>query len=180
MIDFKDKSQKAIGSLGVRWFFTYSYMALAIGIMVFSNIFKPIDIISQTIIHGILLFFLCLGLYFALTSSEKVQEAFIEESQIRGRVEDMKKATEEVQLKLGHMKDIPADIMTRITTLQQDLRFMSPCNNKEAYELETIFLNEMKAVQDCLNDIPLNYDKLLEFIQNCERTCKRKKLIYSI
>ena len=179
LVDFKDKSQQTIGSIGIRWFFTLFYTLIAIGAMVIFNTIKPLDITSQAIIQGIFFFLLSLGLYFTLSSSDKVQEVFLEEKQNRSQVEAMKKATKEVQLKLNQMKDIPADLIIRTTVLQDNLRFISPCNNQEAFDLEINFLNEIKTVQDCLFDTPLNYDRIIENIQNCERIFKERKQSFS-
>jgi len=99
-VDFKDKSQKTIGSIGLRWFFTFFYMLLAIGAMVVFNSVKPIHFTNQIIIQGILFFFLLLGFFMAFSTSDKVKEVYVEEKQNRDRVDEMKKATKEVQLKI--------------------------------------------------------------------------------
>ena len=49
-VNLKDKAQKHIGSIGLRWFFTYLYLAIAIGAMVIFNTVKPIHFINQIII----------------------------------------------------------------------------------------------------------------------------------
>jgi len=179
MVDRKDESHKTIGSLGIRWFTTLLYVLFAIGAMVNFNVVKPIDINSQILIHGILFFLLCLGLYFAFSASVKVHEVFIEEKQMRSHLEEMKKMTKDVQNKFALMKDIPADTLKRITALQEDLRYLTPSNNRDAIELETNFLNEMKAVRNCLFEMPTNYNKIIENIQNCERIYKERKQTYS-
>lgn len=179
ILDLKDKSQKVVGSLGLRWFFSTLYILSAISLMVIFIWKWPLDISSQYLIHGILFFLLILGLFFVINSSHKVEQIFIEETQDRSRLEELKKATREVQLKLDKMKDIREDINTRLSVLHENIRFLAPSNNRDAYELETDFLNEMKAVRDCLFSIPLNYDKILENIQNCERTYKERKQVYT-
>jgi len=179
MVDFKDKSQKTIGSIGLRWFFTLLYTLTAIGVMVIFNEVKPIDINSQIIIHAILIFFLSLGIYFAVSSSTKVNKVFLVEEQNLSHMDEMKKATMKVQLKLEQINNIPNEIISRITTLQENLRFISPCDNPKAFELETKYLNEMNAVQDCLFNIPINYKKIIEIFQNCEKTYNERKQIFS-
>jgi hypothetical protein len=179
MVDFKDKSQRIIGSLGIRWFFTILYSLFAIGAMVFFNKDKPIDFNIQIIIQGILFFLLLLGFLLAFSASAKVNEVYVEETINRSHLEDMKKATKEVILKLDKLKDTPVDVIIRTSALFENLRFISPSNNQEASDLESNYLKEIKEVHDCLFVIPLNHEKIIENIQNCERTYKERKQIYS-
>ncbi len=178
-VNFKDKSQKTIGSIGLRWFFTFFYTLLAVGAMVVFNSVKPIHFSNQIIIQGILFFFLLLGYFLAFSSSDKVREVYVEEIQNRDRFDEMKKATKEIQLKIDQMKNIPTDIVNKLNDLQENLRFLSPCNNSNAYELEAKFVEEMRALNGCFFDIPLNIDKINENIQNCNRTLKERKQVFS-
>lgn len=179
MVDFKDKSQKTIGSLGLRWFFTSLYTVAAIAAMIIFNTVKPVEINSQILIQVIFFFLLSLGLYIALSSSQKVHEVFVEQSQNRYHLDEMNIATKSVLRKIDQMTTIPADVKSRITTINDNLRFISPCDRKEAIELESDFLNEMNTIKDCLFDIPLNYEKIIENIQRCERTYKERKQIFT-
>lgn len=179
MVAFKDASHKTVGSIGLRWFFTIFYMVVAIVVMAIFNIDNSINIYSQIIIYGILLFLLLLGLYFAKSSSHKVEKVFFEENQAQSRVEDIKKAIKGIQLKLDQMNNIPTDTIKRINALQEDLRFMIPSNNQNAFELDTTYISEVKSIQDHLSNIPINYDKINESIQNCESLYKEKKKIFS-
>lgn len=178
-VDFKDKSQKKIGSIGVRWFFTFFYIIAAISAMVVFNSTKPIHFTNQIIIQGILFFLLLLGFLASFSSSDKVGEVYVVEKQNRDRIDEMKKVTKEVQLKIYQMKDVPSDIMNKLNELQENLRFLSPCNNSAAYELETKFTEEMRTLNSCFFNIPLNFDKINENIQNCNRTLKERKQVFS-
>ncbi len=178
-VDFKDKSQKKIGSIGLRWFFTFFYVIIAIGAMIVFNSIKPIHFQSQILIQGVLFFLLLLGLFMAFASSEKVREVFIEEKENRNRLDEMKKATKEVQQKLEQMKDFPLDILPRIINLMENIRYISPCNSPEAIELETNYIIEIKSVSNCLFEIPLNYDRLTENITTCERIYNERKKVFS-
>jgi hypothetical protein len=177
-INLKDKSQKQIGSIGLRWFFTFFYVILAIGVVIVFNSVKPIDYTNQIIIHGILFFFLLLGMYMAFSSSDKVSEGYEEEKQNRDRIDEMKKATKELQLKLDAM-NIPTEIVTRINELQENLRYLSPSNSKVAIGLENKFIEEMRALSSFFADNPLNIEKIISNIKNCERTYKERKQVFS-
>jgi len=178
-VNFKDKSHKSVGSIGLRWFFTFFYILVAIGIMVVFNTVKPIHFTTQTIIHGVLFFFLLLGFFLAFSSSDKVSEVYVEEKQNRDRIDEMKKSTKGVQLKIDQLKIVPAVIIDKVNDLQENLRFISPCNNRDASELEANFIEEMKTLHACFFDIPLNIDRINENIQNCNSKLKEIKQVYS-
>jgi hypothetical protein len=179
LVDLKESSHKAIGSLGIRWLVTIAYTIAAITAMVILNMTVPAGFYSQLLIHAILFFFLLLGLFSAFSASEKVKQVFINEKEILERINDMKKATKEVQLKMDQMREIPSEIIIRITSIQDNLRFISPSDNREAVELESTFINEMNMVKDCLFEIPPNHQRITEYIEHCERTCKERKQIFS-
>jgi len=178
-INLKDKTQKQIGSIGLRWFFTFFYLILAIGVMIIFNSVKPIHFTNQIIIHGILFFLLLLGLFMALSSSDKVREVYFEEKQNRDRIDEMKKVTKELQLKLDAMNDIPAEIVNRINELQENLRYLSPSNSSDSLGLESKFVEEMRVLSSCFLDNPLNFEKIISNIKNCERTYKERKQVFS-
>lgn len=178
-INLKDKTQKQIGSIGLRWFFTFFYLILAIGVMIIFNSVKPIHFTNQIIIHGILFFLLLLGLFMAFSSSDKVREVYIEEKQNRDRIDEMKKVTKELQLKLDAMNNIPAEIVNRINELQENLRYLSPSNSSDSVGLESRFVEEMRVLSSCFADNPLNIEKIISNIKNCERTYKERKQVFS-
>ena len=180
MVDFNDKSQKTIGSLGLRWFFTSLYTIAAIAAMIIFSTAKPIDLNSQILIQAILFFLLVFGIYMAVSSSQNVHEVYIAESLTRDHVVEMKKVTKNVLLKLEQTKDVPVDVNSRISALYENLRFISPSDNKAAFELESNFINQMNNVFNCLFDIPFNYEKIIENIERCEISYKERKQIYTV
>lgn len=178
-VNLKDKAQKHIGSIGLRWFFTYLYLAIAIGAMVIFNTVKPIHFINQIIIHGVLFFVVLLGLFLAFSSSDKDKEVYFDEKQNRYRIDEMKRATKELQLKFDAMNNIPTDIISRVNELQENLRYLSPSNNNDAIVLETKFLDDLKSLHYCLSDSPINMEVVISNIKNCERAYKERKQLFT-
>jgi hypothetical protein len=178
-VDFKDKSQKKIGTLGLRWFFTFLYILLAIGSMVVFNSVIPIQFTNQIIIQGILFFFLLLGFFMSFSTSDKVKAVYVEEKQNRDRIDQMKWATKELQLKLDAMNNIPSEIISRVNELQVNLNYLSPSNNNEAIVLEVEFLDNVKKLLFSFSDNPINMEVVITNIKNCERTYKERKLVFS-
>jgi hypothetical protein len=147
--------------------------------MIIFNSVKPIHFTNQIIIHGILFFLLLLGLFMAFSSSDKVREVYFEEKQNRDRIDEMKKVTKELQLKLDAMNNIPAEIVDRINELQENLRYLSPSNSSDSVGLESKFVEEVRVLSNCFADNPLNMEKIISNIKNCERTYKERKQVFS-
>ena len=178
-VDFSDKSQKTVGSLGLRWFVTIFYLLVAIAVMLVFYYVKPISLNAQIIIHSILFFLLLLGLYFAISASAKVQEVYEKEEEVRDYLTEMKNVTKEVQRSLDQLNNIPSNIISKIEKLQEDIRYISPSNNQEAHSLEADYIKSIKLVQDCFYDASIDYKKLFERIMDCERIYLERKEIYS-
>jgi hypothetical protein len=178
-INLKDKSQNQISSIGLRWFFTFFYLILGIGVMIIFNSVKPTHFTNQIIIHGILFFLLLLGLFLAFSSSDKVREVYFEEKQNRDRIDEMKKVTKELQLKVDAMNNIPNEIATSINEFQENLRFLSPSNSSTSIGLENKFVEEIRVLSNCFEDNPLNIEMIMRNIKNCERTYKERKQVFS-
>jgi hypothetical protein len=178
-VNLNDKSQKQIGSIGLRWFFTFFYLILAIGVMIFFNSIKPIHVSNQIIIHGILIFLLSVGLFIAFSSSDKVKQVYFEENQNRESVDKMKKATKELRLKLDAMNSIPSEIISRVNELEENLRYISPSNSADALVLEAKFLDDVKTLLNCFSENPINLEFVISQIKNCERTYKERKQVLS-
>jgi hypothetical protein len=178
-INLKDKTQKQIGSIGLKWFFSSFYMILAIGAMVYFNQVKPLEFTNQLIVHSVLFFLLLLGLLMSFSSGEKVKEVYIEEKQNRDRIDEMKKATKGLQIQLDNAHKVPVEIINRINELQENLRYLSPSNSSDAYALEDRFLEQIKSLSNCLHEDPINMEAVISNIKNCERTYQERKNAYS-
>jgi hypothetical protein len=72
--DVNQRSQKAFGSVGIKGFFYFLYTCLSIGAMIRLNTSLSVAFGTQLIAQSILLFFLGLGIYFALTASQKISD----------------------------------------------------------------------------------------------------------
>jgi len=179
MVDLKDKAHKGVGSLGIKWLITLLYAISATTVMVVFNTIRPLDIYGQMIIHGVLFFLLLVGIYFMFYASEKVGEVYSEEHVIRNHVDEMKRVTKEIKLKAELTKDFPPEINTRVTELLENLRFISPCGNYEAVNLEVQYLKEISDLKNFLFDIPVNYERGIEILQKCEQVYNERKRMYS-
>lgn len=178
-INLKDKSQKVVGILGVRGTVVFIYILLAISAMILFNVVWKTEFVTQLIIHGIFILILGIGMYYTIAVSDKVVEVFYEEKKNRGRIDEMKKITKEVQLKLEQMNNVPALVRENVDNLQENLRFLSPSDNADSILLESEYVNEMKSLWAMLFNVNPDYSRIQEQIRSCERKYKERKQQYS-
>ena len=91
-VDLNDKSGKKVGSLGLRWFFTWLYAITAIAVMLIGNLAYEWTFALQFIIHCGLFFLLLLGFIAVIHSGNKVQEVYQQETFNRNGINEMKTA----------------------------------------------------------------------------------------
>jgi hypothetical protein len=178
-INLKDKSQKQVGSIGIRWVVTTLYLIFGIGTMVLLNTVVPVVFAIQVLIHCFLLFFMLVGIFLSVSASEKVKEIYVEESQNRNRIEEMKRITKEVQHNLEAGGQFPAEMVARINELYINLRYLSPSSNEEALKLEKKFVDGMRSVNNYLDLIPPDVNRIVDEVNRLERIYKERKQVYS-
>jgi len=178
-VDFKDKSQRRIGAIGLRWLFTWLYTLLAISVMVLCNVIYNLTFTSQLLIHAGLLFLLLLGMFGALNVSDKVHNVYVAETVTQSGMKEMKKAVNNLKNKIVESRELPHSVIDRINALEENVRFLSPTNNQEAYELEQSFVDIAKQIEVALTDYSLNQERIERNLEKCERIYQNRKQIYS-
>lgn len=179
-IDFNDKTQKTVGAIGIIMFFGIIYIVCAVAGMIVMNVAEMhIQFINQLIVQGGLFFFLILGVLMSYISSDKVSEVYVSEKRDRSGIDEMKKVTKNVQLKLDELKNVPIQIISELNNLQDNIRFLSPSDNQDAFELENRYIEEMKKMDSYIYYSPIDYEKVSEIIENCNRLYKVRKQTFS-
>lgn len=178
-IDLNDKSGKKVGSLAVRWFFTGLYTIGAIIVMLVGNVAYEWSFNLQVLIHCGLIFLLFLGIIASLHSSHKVSEVYQQETFSRNNINEMKTAIRLLKNKMNDLENIPINFTSRINTLEEGLRFMSPINNEEAYDLEHSFINILNDISSAMTDFSMGKTEIESNLVKIERIYQRRKNLYS-
>ncbi|MDR1882801.1 MAG: hypothetical protein LBR26_08485 [Prevotella sp.] len=179
-IDFGDKSQKRVGSIGLRWFFTWSYAILAVATMILSSLVFDFTFAVLLIIHAALLFLLLLGFISVFTSSDKVQEVYLKENANRSRIAEIKRAITSLKDKMNDSSNLPESFINRINALEENVRFISPTNNQEAHDLEEQFITTINDMAFAVSNFSMNEERIESSLKKCERICQNRKNMYSI
>lgn len=178
-IKLNDKSQKTVGSLGIRWFFSGLYAIAAISVMIVGNVTYEWTFSLQIIIHGVLFLLFFLGYVAAFHSSEKVEEVYNQETANRSEINEMKTAMRNLKDRMCNLPDLPEYFSTRIDTLEENIRFVSPANIQEAHELEHMFTKIINDIAFAISDFSINEEAIRNNIKKLEIILQNRKQVYS-
>jgi hypothetical protein len=178
-IDLEDKSQKQIGMLGISWLATWFYAIAAVGFMLVANLPYSLAFPTQLIVHCILLFFLFMWLLLSRHSGEKVQKIFVQETQNRSGINEMKSAMRQLKDKMNDTAGLPENFTNRIHSLEEGLRFISPSNSEEAHSLENSFSKTVSDISFAISNFQMNEEAIESNLKKLERIYQNRKNIYS-
>lgn len=178
-IKTSDKTQRRVGSFGVRWFITWVYFILAIALMVCANIIWSFSFPYQVIAHCILIFVFLMGILGAIHSSDKVHDVYNQQIKNLSGLIEMKKAMRILRDKMYSMSDLPEDLVKRITSMEENLRFISPADTQEAFNLESSFIETTNSIGFAISNFSMNKEQIEHDLKKLERTYQNRKTIYS-
>jgi hypothetical protein len=178
-IDFSDTSQRKIGSTGVRWFFTWLYAIVAISAMIICNTLYDFNFFTQLIIHGALFFLLLVGFIILIQTSDKINEVFLHQNIDRKGLLHMKDTIRLLKDRMMDSPELPEYFINRVNILEDNIRFISPANNKEAYELERIFVEKINNIAYSISNFSMNEKSIESELNKCERIYQNRKHIHS-
>lgn len=174
-----DKSHRIFGSLGIRWFATGLYSVLAIAAMIVAGVVFDWNFEVQLIIQGVLLFLLLLGFVAVANSSDKVAKVFEEQEALKSGVLKIKDAVSKL-LEESIATGLPEDVVSQVSDLNDEIRYISPSNNPEAAELEAQLLSAVSKIRSEISNYRLNEKNISEDLSAAKRICKKRKSVYSM
>lgn len=169
-----------VGSLGVRWFFTWIYAFAAIGVMLCANIFFSWFFVLQFVIQATLIFLLILGMIAVLSAADRVGEMPISENSIGAGISEMKQVMNNLKIQISTLPDLPENLVHRINSLNENLRYISPANTIEAREIENLFCQEANNMLIVISDYKYNTTTIENHLKKMELLYQNRKSVYSI
>lgn len=178
-VDWRGGSQKRLGSLGLRWFFTWLYAIAAIAVMLLCQKLFGAEFYTQLLIQVVLIIGLVLGFSAAVGASSKVEEIHGREARLLDGRREMADAARRLQELAAETDALPGEFRTRIDRLVEELRFVAPCPTQEAAALEEEFLETLRTVEAAIPDCGLNHETIAKSLSRAERLCSRRKAVHT-
>jgi hypothetical protein len=152
------------------------YAILAIVIMiVYNHLTFPVQLLFQSGAIALLVGALALVEHSA-SNIGKVQKKQDEE---RKGVELMRFEMKALLFEAKEQGSVSAETISRISQLNEDLRFVSPSNNEMAQMMELKFIESIGKARAIIGCLTFSNDDLAKEISKAEYTLKERKAAYS-
>jgi hypothetical protein len=172
-VNFQDKAQKSIGSLGIRWVVTFMYACFAIIAMLYMH-HQKVTFTSQLLLQSVFVFFLLIGLYGSVASSDKVGQIHQEEQKNRAQLDSLRKLAQLIKVQVESNSTIDKAVKAEFIQFEESLRFISPSNQSEAWDLESELISQLQNFKNQMG-IENNAPQLNAIISTCNQLYKIRK-----
>lgn len=178
MIDLDDPAQREVGTLGITWVTTFYYTLTAVVLMVALQYFE-VEFIYQLLIQIILAFGLLMMFLASNRVSDKVVEVHAREQAMVGGLDNVRSAMRRLDRVVSTNGEIPAQIKGRVTDINGQLRYLTPCNNPAAAELEQEMTDKITMLTHQLSDYNVNADAVMSGLAELEHIVGERKATLS-
>lgn len=175
LIDLEKKAHKEVGMMGIHLAAINTYAVVAIVIMVVGMIWE-LSFTWQILLQFGALLILIIGRVATLHSGEKVEAVYEKEQVLKGGKQQLKAAAESMMDAIARSSELSPVLVSRITQLTEDIRYITPSTNNEALNLELQFTRLSDDLKVMLRQSPQNNDQIAETVGQLEYIlAKRKK-----
>lgn len=175
LIDLEKKAHKEVGMMGIHLAAINTYAVVAIVIMVVGMIWE-LSFTWQILLQLGALLILIIGRVATLHSGEKVEAVYEKEQVLKGGKQQLKAAAESMMDAIARSSELSPVLVSRITQLTEDIRYITPSTNNEALNLELQFTRLSDDLKVMLRQSPQNNDQITETVSQLEYIlAKRKK-----
>lgn len=175
LIDLEKKAHKEVGMMGIHLAAINTYAVVAIVIMVVGMIWE-LSFTWQVLLQLGALLILIIGRVATLHSGEKVEAVYEKGQVLKGGKQHLKAAAESMMDAIARSSELSPVLVSRITQLTEDIRYITPSTNNEALNLELQFSRLASDLEVMLRQSPLNNEQIEQAIGQLEYIlAKRKK-----
>ena len=115
-----------------------------------------------------------------LSAADRVGEVPISENSIRSGVSEMKQVMNNLKIQISTLPDLPENLVHRINSLNENLRYISPANTIEAREIENLFCQEANNMLIVISNYKYNTTTIENHLKKMELLYQNRKSVYSI
>lgn len=178
MINLGDRAQRETGSIGLTFTATGIYTLIAILAMIAMQ-YAGLEFKYQILIQIILGFMLLVAFMTSTRINTKTVEVFNHEQELQDTLLASRDALRSLSGRAAISADIAPALRSRIDTLTETARYISPANTHRARELENEMLTQTQYLASLLSDPEANAEMIERTIRILENTCSERKNCYS-
>lgn len=174
MIKMNKSGHREVGMMGVHYYFVGLCCVLSVAVMIF-GIVQEVKFKYQLICQLVVLFLLLVGRVSALRAGEKVQQVYErEENTISGKI-NLRAAMDDFMDYASTVDELAPTVKSKLSNIQESLRFVTPSSNPEAKNLEYQFCQIVEDLKVLMKDITMNGEKITEETEHLARILLRRK-----
>ena len=102
------------------------------------------------------------------------------ENSIGAGISEMKQVMNNLKIQISTLPDLPENLVHRINSLNENLRYISPANTIEAREIEKLFCQEANDMLIVISDYKYNTTTIENHLKKMELLYQNRKSVYSI
>ena len=176
LVNLASKNPTEVGSLGVRWIGQIIYAIIAIGFGVVAAVLG-IVFIYQLLVQLVLLAFLLLVFFFAVSASERVNKVAVKEEAVLERKELMRMALAEIQDEVAIGSGYPEYFRLAVNEMDKKIRYVSPSDKAEALSYEKQFADIAGKVRAAMSNYSMNEENIKQDLQRMQRALENRKKV---
>ena len=178
-VDWSGSSQKRLGSLGLRWTFTWLYTVTAVAAMILCRVVFAAEFNVQLLVHTVLLVGVVLGFSASSGASARIGEVHAREEDLLSGPREMQRLVGRLQDQASETANLPEEIRVRIIQLAEEIRYVAPCASAEAADAERQFADAIRTVGAALPSFDMNREKIVAALARAERLCSQRKALHN-
>lgn len=175
--NFREKTQRRIGNLAMRWFVQYGYSLAAIALLIICNLADLTFEVSLFLQCGLLILLL-FGIATAKTSGNKIAEVSEEISHVVDCVQLMRDGQDSL-LEAAYDASAPAEVIEKIKQLGEDLRFITPSNSDTSRKIEEQITDLFAQTTSLFSSYEINNELVEANLTKASRLIEKRKSTYS-
>lgn len=176
MVNLDDPAQREVSYLGFSFASIGIYAAAAIFFMLATC---WLDFKYQLLIQIILAFLLLLAFMVGTRMSEKTVEVFNNEQRLLDQLDNLRREMSRLDRTMAMSPGIPAQIKGQVSDLMNQVRYIAPCNNVEARDLEVEMTIKVQRINSLCSDYEANADSIPRALNGVAHILQERKAIRS-
>jgi hypothetical protein len=174
MINMSRTGHREVGMMGIHYYFVGLCCVLSVAVMIF-GILQDVEFKYQLVCQLVVLFLLLVGRVSVLRAGEKVQQVYeMEENAMSGK-KNLRAVMDDFMDYVATIGELDPTVKSRLSDIQESLRFVTPSSNPDAKNLECQFSQIVEDLKMLMRDTTMNGERITDETEHLARILLRRK-----
>lgn len=178
MVDFDDPARRQVSFLGLSFVSIGLYAGVAVLAMIVMHL-GEVQFKNQLLVQILLAFLLLISFMVGARMSDKTVEVFNQEQRTQGQLDNLRRVLTRLERTAACTPGLPGFVKGRIGELKEQIRYIAPCDNLEATDLEVEMTQKATFINGLCSDHEANGQAIDQALTELEHMLRERKAIYS-